>query len=124
MLCASRLVFDGTEGVGPVFMFCAPKLVLSGTEGARSSFHVMRSQTRFRRYRGRQEPFLCFALTDSFSAVLRALGRVFMFCAPGLVFLSAEGAGSSFQILRSRTHFLQYRGRRVLLSCFAPSDSF
>jgi hypothetical protein len=57
---------------GPVFLICAPGLVFGGTEGVVSRFHVLRSQTRFRRFRGRQIPFSCFALPDSFSAVPRA----------------------------------------------------
>jgi Plant mobile domain len=39
-----------------------------------SRFHVLRAPTHFRRYRGRQVPFSCFALLDSFSAVPRASG--------------------------------------------------
>jgi hypothetical protein len=84
----------------PVSIFCVPGLVLGGTEGVRSRLHVFRSRTRFRlyrgrqvpfsylhartrfrRYRGRRVPFSCFALPDSFSAVPRATGPVFMYCA-------------------------------------------
>jgi hypothetical protein len=71
---------------GPVFMFCVPVLVFGGTEGVGSHFHDLRSLTRFRWYRGRQVSFSSFALTDSFSAVPRASGLAFMFCAPGIVF--------------------------------------
>jgi hypothetical protein len=67
---------------GLFFMFCAPGLVFGGTEGVRSRFHVLRSWTRFRPNRGRQVSFSCFAITDSFSAVLSASGPVFMFYAP------------------------------------------
>jgi hypothetical protein len=42
---------------GPVFMFCALGLIFGCTEGVRSRFHVLRSQTRFRRYQGRRVPF-------------------------------------------------------------------
>jgi hypothetical protein len=66
----------------------------------------------------------CFALPASFPAVPSALGSVFMFCAPGLVFDDTEGVGSCFHVLRPRTHFRQYRGRRVPFSCFAPPYSF
>jgi hypothetical protein len=38
-----------TRASGPVFMFCAPELVFGGVEGVGSRFHVLRSQTRFRR---------------------------------------------------------------------------
>jgi hypothetical protein len=47
-----------------------------------------------------------------------------MFCAPGLVFGANEGVGSRFDVLRSRTLFRRYRGRRVPFSCFARPDSF
>jgi hypothetical protein len=66
----------------PVFMFCAPIFVLGGTEGVRTRFHVLRSRSHFRRFRARQVPFSCFALPDSFSAVLRTSNLIFTFCAP------------------------------------------
>jgi hypothetical protein len=109
---------------GPVVMFFAPRLIFFCTVGVGSSFHVLRSHTHFRRYRGRQVPFSCFALPESFSAVPRASGPVFMFCAPGLVFGGDECVGSRFQILPIRTHFRRYRGHRVPFSYFARSDSF
>jgi hypothetical protein len=84
----------------------------------------LRSKTRFRRYRLRRVPFSFFARPNSFSAVPRASGPVFMFCALGLVFSVIEGVGSRFQVLRSRTHFRRYRVRRVLFSRFARPDSF
>jgi hypothetical protein len=71
---------------GPVFMFCPPGLVFGGSECVGSRFHVLRSMTHFRRYLGRRVPFSCFALPNSFSAVPRASGPDFMFCAPELVF--------------------------------------
>jgi hypothetical protein len=43
---------------GLVFMFCAAGLVLGDIEGTGSNFHVFRSRTRFRRYRGRRVLFL------------------------------------------------------------------
>jgi hypothetical protein len=109
---------------GPVLMFCAPELVFDGTDGVASHFHVLRAQNHFRRYRGRRVPFSCFALHDSFSAVPRASGIVFTFCVPGLIFGGAECVGSRFLILRARSRFLWYRGRRVPFSCFARPDSF
>jgi hypothetical protein len=51
------------------------------------------------------------------------LGLVFKFCAPGLVFDGTQCVGSRFHILRARTHFWRYRGRRVPFSCFALPDS-
>jgi hypothetical protein len=109
---------------GPVFMFCAPGHVFGGTTGVRSRFRVLRSWTRFRWYRGRQVPFSCFACPDSFSTVPRALGPVFMFCAPRHVFGGTEGVGSRFHVLRYRTRFRRYRERWLPFSCFARPDSF
>jgi hypothetical protein len=163
MFCAPRLIVDGTEGVGShfhilrsrthcrryrgrrvpfsyfalpdsfsavprasgtVFMFCAPGVVFDGTVCVGSRFHVLRAWTHFRLSRGRRFPFSCFALPDSFSAVRRASGPVFMFCAPILIFGGNEGVGSRFHVLLSRTHFRRCRVCRVPFSCFALSDSF
>jgi hypothetical protein len=104
-------------------MFCAPELVFSCIKGVVSRFHVLCSRTRFRWYRRRRIPFSCFALPEMFSAVRRASSPVFMFCAPGLVFNGTEGVGSCFHVLRSRTRFRRYRGRRVPFSCFALPNS-
>jgi hypothetical protein len=106
-------------------MFCAPGLVFGGTEGVGSRLHFLRAQTHFRLYRGRQVPFSSFAILDSFSAVPRASGPVFMFCAPGLFLGGTEGVGYRFHVLRSRTGFRRYRGRRVpfLMLC-APGLVF
>jgi hypothetical protein len=109
---------------GPVFMFYAPGLIFGGTEGVGSRFHVLRSRTHFRRYRGRPVSFSCFALPDSFSAVPRASGLVFIFYAPGLIYGGTEGVRSRFHVVRSRTYFRLYRGRWVPYSCFARPDSF
>jgi hypothetical protein len=130
-------------GSFPVFTFCVPELMFNGTYGVVFRFHILRSWTRLRRLRGRGVPFSCFAIPDSFSAVLRASRLVFMFCAPGHVFGSSEGVGSRFQILRSRTRyggtegigthfhvlrsrirFRRLRGRRVPFSCIASPYSF
>jgi hypothetical protein len=73
-----------------VLMFCDAGLVFGGTEGVGFRFHVLRCRTRFRRYRGRHVPFSYFARPESFSAVLRASGPVFMFCAPALIFGGTE----------------------------------
>jgi hypothetical protein len=108
----------------PILMFCAPGLIFGGIEGVGSRFHVLRSRTHFRRYRGCGVPFSCFTLPDSFSAVPRASGPVFLFCPPGLIFGGLQDVWSRFHVLRSRTHFRRYRGRRVPFSCFAVSDSF
>jgi hypothetical protein len=109
---------------GPVCLFCTSGLDFGGTEGVRSCFHVLRARTLFRRNRRRLVPLLCFALPDMFSAVWRASGLVFMFCAPELIFGDNEGVMSRFYVLHARTHFRRYRGRRVPLSSFALPDSF
>jgi hypothetical protein len=100
---------------GPVLMFCATEQVSGGTEGVGSCFH---------RNQGRRVSFSSFAPPDTFSAVRRASGPVIKFCAPGIIFGGTEGVGSNFQILRSRTLFRRYRGRRVPFSCFALRTHF
>jgi hypothetical protein len=125
MFYAPEHVFSGMEGVlGLIFMFCAPGLVFGGTEGVWSYFHVLRSRTYFRRYRVRRVPFSCFVPPNSFSAVPRATGPVSIFYASGLVFDGTEGVASRFHVLRSRSRFWRYGGRRVPFSCFARPDSF
>jgi hypothetical protein len=124
MFCALGLVFDGVQFVGSVFMFCAPGLVFGYTEGVKSGFHVLRSWTHFRWYRGRLLLFSCFPRPDSFSVVPRASNPVFMFCAPGLIFDDIEGVRSRFHVSRSWIYFQRYRGRRLPFSCFARPDSF
>jgi hypothetical protein len=109
---------------GPVFMFCSHRIVFGGTGGIGSCFHILCSQTRFRRYRGRRVPFSCFMLPNSLSEVPWASGPVFMFCSPRLVFGGAEGVGSRFHVLRSGTHFRRCRLRRVPFSCFERTNSF
>jgi hypothetical protein len=99
----------------PIFMFCAPELVFDGTEGGGSRFHILRARTYFRRYRGHSVPFSYFALPSTFSAVWRASSLDFIFCAPGVVLGGTDGVGSHFHVLRARTHFRRYRGRRVPL---------
>jgi hypothetical protein len=101
------------------FMFCAPGLVFGGIGGVGSRFDVLRSRSRFRRYQGRRVPFSCFARPDSFSAVPRASGPIFMFCAPGHVFGGTGGVGTRFLVLRAPTRFRGYRGCWVPFSCFA-----
>jgi hypothetical protein len=109
---------------GPVLMFWAPGFIFGGTEGVGSRFQVLCARTRFRRYRVRRVPFSCFARPDSFSPVPTSLGPVFMFCAPELVFDGTRGVRSLFHVLRSRTRFRLYRGRRVSFLCFVLPDSF
>jgi hypothetical protein len=124
-----------------VFIFCAPGIIFGETEVVGSPFHVLSPRIRFRRYRGRQLSFSCSARPDSFSAGWRVLSPVFMFCAPGLVFNGTDGSHfmfcasgpvfggtmgirSRFHILRSRTHFRQYRGLRIPFSCLTRPDMF
>jgi hypothetical protein len=99
----------------PVFMFCAPVPILGGTEGVGSSFHALRCQIRLGRYRARQVLFLCFVLSELFSAISRAKGPVFVFCALTFIFDGTEDAGYRLHVLRSRTHFRRTDGIR---SCF------
>jgi hypothetical protein len=147
MFCVPGHVFGGSEGVGsrfqvlrslkrlnsfsavprssgPIFMFCTLGHVFDGVEGVGSRFQVLRSRTRFRQCGGRRVLFSCFARPDTFSAVRRASGPVFMFCAPGLVFGGSEGVGSHFYVLRSRTRFRRYRRCRFPLSCFRSRTRF
>jgi hypothetical protein len=105
-------------------MFCPPELIFGGTEGVGSRFHVLRTQTHFKRYRGRRVPFSCFGRHYSFLAVPSAYGPVFMVCAPGHVFGVAECVESRFHVLRSRTRFRRNKWCQVLFPCFACSDSF
>jgi hypothetical protein len=102
-------------------MFFVPELVFGDTEGVGPHFHVLRSWTRFRRCRGRRVPF---SRPDSFSAVLSVSRPIFIFCASELFFGGTEGVGSGFYVLRARTLFRRYQGRRVPFSCFAFTDSF
>jgi hypothetical protein len=109
---------------GPVFIFCAPVLIVGVAECVGSHFHVLRTETHFRRYRGSRFSFSCFALSDSFSAVPRVSGPVFMFCAPALVFDGTDGVGSRYHVLRSGTRCRLCRVRRVPFSCFERPNSF
>jgi hypothetical protein len=128
---------------GPVFMFGAPGLVFDGAEFVGSRFHILPARTHFwrygvrrlpftcfsrpdsiRRYRGRHVPFSCFARSETFSAVARASGPVFMFCAPGHIFDGTDGVGSRFHVLSSRSRFRRCRVCRVSFSCSARPDSF
>jgi hypothetical protein len=54
MFCATGLVFGDTEGVR--FCFPLPGHFFGGPVGVGSRFHILRSRTRFRRYRGRWVP--------------------------------------------------------------------
>jgi len=83
----------------------------SGSVGSR--FQVLRSRTRFWRIRVGRVPFLSFAPPDAFSASLYGSGRVFKFCAPGLVFGVTECVGCRVLILHTRTCLRRYRGGRV-----------
>jgi hypothetical protein len=105
-------------------MFYVAEPIFGGTEGVESRFHVLLSRTHLQWYLGRQVPFSCFVLSDSFSSVPTASGPVFMFCALGLIFDSLESVVSHFHVLSCRTRFLRCRWRRVSFSCFAFPISF
>jgi hypothetical protein len=106
-------VFSGTEDIGTRFLVLRARNPFGGTEGVGPHFHVLRARTIFRRYRGHLHPFSCFARPNSVSAVPRESAPVFMLCAPGLVFYGSEDVVSHFHVLRARTRFRRYRGRRV-----------
>jgi hypothetical protein len=89
-----------------------------------SQFNVLLIRTRFRRYRGRPVPFSCFALPDMFSAMPSKSSRIFIFCAPRLVFGGPEVVSSCFHVLRLRTRFQRYRDCQLPFSCFPLPDSF
>jgi hypothetical protein len=108
---------------GPIFMFCALGLIFGGNKVIGSRFHVLLSRARFRWYGGRRVSISCFALPDSFSAVPRLSGPIFMFCVSRLIFGGTEGVGSRFRVLRFRTHLRRFRGRCVSFSCFAHPDT-
>jgi hypothetical protein len=92
MFCPSGVIFGGTEGTGSYFYLCASGFIFGDTKGAESSF-------------------LFLLLLNSFSAVSRAPGPVFMFYIPKLIFGGTEGVGSNFYVLRFRTHVRRYQGR-------------
>jgi hypothetical protein len=81
---------------GHVFIFRAPGLIFDSPECVESRFHILRALTHFRRYRGRRVQFSRFVRPDSFSAVPRASGPVFMSCALGLIFDGTEGVRSLY----------------------------
>jgi hypothetical protein len=89
---------------GPVFMFCGP-----------NSFSVVQRSSG---------PVFMFCAPNSFSALPRAPGPVFKICALRLIFDGNDGVGSRFHVLRFRTHFRRYLGRRISFSCFVCPDSF
>jgi hypothetical protein len=105
-------------------MFCAPGLIFGSTEGFGSCFDVLHTRTSFRRYRGCRVLLTSFACPDSFSSVPMALGPIFMFCAPGLVFGGTEGFGSRFYVFHAQTCFRRNRGRLVPFLYFLHLDSY
>jgi hypothetical protein len=130
------------RALNSVFIFLAPGLISVGAEDIGYHFHVPFSRTSFQQYRGRRDPFSCFALPNP-RAELRATSQIlmvlapglvfsgtrgvrsyFLFCTPGLIFEGTEDVGSSFHVSRSRTHFQRYRGRQVPFSCVALLDLF
>jgi hypothetical protein len=81
---------------GLFFIICSPGVILYVNEGVSSRFHILRSWTRFRPYRGRRVLFASFALPNSFWMVPRATSPISMFCVPELVLGGIEGVGSCF----------------------------
>jgi hypothetical protein len=125
MFCVRSDSFSAiSRASGPVFMFCDPEHVFGSTEGVGFRFHVLRSRTHFRRYRGCIFPFSCFAIPDTFSAVRRATGLDLTFCATRLISGGTEGVDSRFHVLCARICYRRYRGIRVPFSCFTRPDSY
>jgi hypothetical protein len=120
----SRTLFRRCGGRRDTFSCFALSDYFSTVPRASGLVFMFSLWTHFRLCGERRVQFSCFALPDSFSAVPRAWGLVFMFRATGHVFDGAEGVRSRFHVLRSRTHFLRFRGLRVPFSCFARSNSF
>jgi hypothetical protein len=119
VLLTSRLLQTNT-----VFMFCTTKFVLGGTEEVGTRLHVLRSRTHFGRYRGRRAQFSYFVLADSFGAVPRASGPVFMFFTPELIFGGTDGIGSHFHFFASELVFDDTEGVGSCFLCFALPGSF
>jgi hypothetical protein len=105
-------------------MFFAPGHIFGGTEVVGSSFHVLRSRTRFRWYRGRLVPFSCFAWPDSFFGGTVGVGSRFLDLRAQTSIRQYRGPQVPFKFLQPRTRFRRYRGRRVPFSCFMLPDSF
>jgi hypothetical protein len=63
-------------------------------------------------------------LLESFPAVIRVFGPIFMSCALRLVLGGTMVVGSHFHVLRNRTHFRRYGGCQVPFSCLALPDLF
>jgi hypothetical protein len=91
MFCAPVLIFSSTEGIWSRFHVLLPGLIFGGTDGVGSCFNVLRARTHIRLYRQRPVRYSCYARPVLFSAVSRASGFFFMFCATGLVFGGTEG---------------------------------
>jgi hypothetical protein len=118
----------------PVFLFCAPGLVSGDTEGIRSCFSGFTLHDSFSAVPRASLPVFTFCASGLvfgfrvsglvFTFCPWALGPVFMFSTPGLVFSGIEGVGSRFHDLRTRSHFRRIRGCPLPFSCFPLSDTF
>jgi hypothetical protein len=105
MFCAPLIVFDGTEGVWSSYYVLR---IFGGIEVVGSRFQVLRFRNRFRRYHGHRFSFSCFALSNTFWALLMVPGPIFIFCALGLVLGANDYVISRFHVFRYRTRFRQY----------------
>jgi hypothetical protein len=81
---------------GPIFVFCAPGLVFGGSEGVRSRLHVLRLVHILGVCKGVRSRFCVLRSRTRFSAVARASGPVFKFCAPGHVLSVWRASGPVF----------------------------
>jgi hypothetical protein len=93
-------------------MFFAAGLISGGIEGAGASYIFLLYWTRFRRCGGRRVQFSYFVLSDSFFAVSRVRGPVF-------IFDGTEGPHILFSCFAISNHFWWYQGMSgpVLMFC-------
>jgi hypothetical protein len=82
-------------------MFYAIGIIFGCTEGIRSHFHVLRTRTHFRLYRGRQGPYFMLSAPGLVLGDIECVpSPVFMLRAPRLVLGITEGVRSNFHVLR------------------------
>jgi hypothetical protein len=143
MFCAPRLIFGGAEGVYSRFDVFLARTHFRRYRGCRGPFSYFTSPDSFSTVPRASALVLIFCAPRLFSVVPRASGPGFMCCVPGLIFGGTKGVGSRFHafcvrlifdgtegvdhrfgVLRARTRFRRYLGRRLLFSYFALSNTF
>jgi hypothetical protein len=103
---------------GPVFMFCASGPMIDRTEGVGSCFHVSRSRTRFRWYRGCRASFHVLRSLLIFGGTKGTIVSCFYILHYILVLDGIEGVGYCFLDLRSQNRLRRCHRRRVPFSFF------